>query len=74
MTPDTILFLYVVILLGALTVVALYSERRQRWFGPRPSDDHVFRCLECGYVYTDDPDVDRSRCQQCGTLNEAIKF
>lgn len=74
MTHDTILFLYVVILLGGLSLFALYSERRHRWFGPRPSDDHVFRCLECGYVYTDDPDVDRSRCQQCGTLNEAIKF
>jgi predicted Zn-ribbon and HTH transcriptional regulator len=74
MTPDALLFSYVVILLGAVSVVALYSERRQRWFGPRPSDDHVFRCDKCGYVYTDDPDVDRSRCQQCGTLNEAIKF
>ena len=43
-------------------------------FGPRPSDDRVFRCVKCAYVYTDDHDVDRSRCQQCGTLNEAIKF
>jgi DNA-directed RNA polymerase subunit RPC12/RpoP len=42
--------------------------------GSRPSDDRVFRCVKCAYVYTDDPDVDRSRCQQCGTLNEAIKF
>ncbi len=74
MTPDDLLFSYVVMLLTAVSVVALYSERRQRWFGPRPSDDHVFRCVKCGYVYTDDPDVDRSRCQQCGTLNEAIKF
>jgi hypothetical protein len=74
MTLDNILFVYVVVLLGALVLLAIYSERRQRWFGPRPSDDHVFRCIKCGYVYTDDPDVDRSRCQQCGTLNEAIKF
>jgi len=74
MTPDAILFGYVVILLAAVSAIALYSERRQRWFGPRPSDDHVFRCVKCGYVYTDDPDVDRSRCQHCGTLNEAIKF
>jgi predicted Zn-ribbon and HTH transcriptional regulator len=74
MTPDWLLFTYAAALLFAVSVVALYSERRRRWFGPRPSDDRVFRCVECGYVYTDDPDVDRSRCQQCGTLNEAIKF
>lgn len=74
MTPDWLLFSYASVLLFAVSIVALYSERRRRWFGPRPSDDRVFRCVECGYVYTDDPDVDRSRCQQCGTLNEAIKF
>ena len=74
MTPDALLFSYVVILLAAVSAVALYSERRQRWFGPRPSDDHVFRCVKCGYVYTDDPDVERSRCAQCGKLNEAIEF
>ena len=74
MTPEALLFGYTVILLISLCVVALYSERRRRWFGPRPSDDRVFRCVKCGYVYTDDPDVDRSRCQQCATLNEAIKF
>lgn len=74
MTPDWLLFSYASVLLFAVSIVALYSERRRRWFGPRPSDDRVYRCVECGYVYTDDPDVDRSRCQQCGTLNEAIKF
>ena len=74
MTPDAILLSYVAILLAALAGLALYTEHRQRRFGPTPSDDHVFRCVKCGYVYTDDPDVDRSRCQQCGTSNEAIKF
>jgi hypothetical protein len=74
LTPDAILLGYVVLLLAGLGALALYTEQRQRRFGPTPSDDRVFRCVECGYVYTDDPDVDRSRCQQCGTLNEAIKF
>jgi predicted Zn-ribbon and HTH transcriptional regulator len=32
------------------------------------------RCEKCGFVYTDDPDVDRSRCSQCGKSNEAIEF
>ena len=52
----------------------IWGDSPHAWFGPRPSDDRVFRCVKCAYVYTDDPDVDRSRCQQCGTLNEAIKF
>ena len=39
-----------------------------------PNEDKVFRCEECSYVYTDDPDVDRSRCPQCGRVNETFKF
>ena len=74
MTPDAMLLVYVVGLLGVVGTIALWTEHRQRHFGPTPSDDHIFRCVKCGYVYTDDPDVDRSRCTQCGTLNEAIKF
>jgi len=74
MTPDAILFCYVSALLAALAVLAFYTDQRQRRFGPTPSDDRIFRCVKCGYVYTDDPDVDRSRCAQCGALNEAIRF
>jgi hypothetical protein len=71
--PDLILT-YVVVLLAALAGVGIYSELRRRGFEPTPSEDRIFRCGRCGYVYTDDPDVDRSRCSQCGTLNEAIRF
>ena len=74
MTPDAILFGYVALLLGAVAALALYTEHRARRFGPTPSDDRIFRCVDCAYVYTDDPDVDRSRCPQCGALNEAIRF
>ena len=65
---------YLLVLLGALITAIIYTELRQRRFEPTPSQDRIFRCTKCGSVYTDDPDVDRSRCQQCGTLNEAIKF
>ena len=65
---------YVVGALGALTAVAIYTELRRRSFEPTPSEDRIFRCSRCGYVYTDDPDVDRSRCAQCGKLNEPIEF
>jgi protein-arginine kinase activator protein McsA len=74
MSIETILIGYVVLLLAALSSIALYSEHRQRRFGPTSSKDHIFRCERCGFVYTDDADVDRSRCSQCGTINEAINF
>jgi len=74
MTPDALIFAYVAALLAALTAVAVYTEMRRRRFHPTPSEDRIFRCQKCGYVYTDDPDVDRSRCTQCGKLNEAIEF
>ena len=71
--PDLILT-YVLVLLAGLAGLGFYSELRRRRFEPTPSEDHVFRCSRCGYVYTDDPDVDRSRCAQCGQMNEAIRF
>jgi hypothetical protein len=74
MSVASLILTYVVVLLGALTVVAVYAELRRRRFEPTPSEDRIFRCGRCGYVYTDDPDVDRSRCSQCGRTNEAIRF
>jgi rubrerythrin len=74
MSPDALIFAYVAGLLAALGALTIYTEARRRRFQPTPTEDHVFRCANCGYVYTDDPDVERSRCSQCGKLNEAIKF
>jgi hypothetical protein len=74
MSPDKILFSYVALLLGGVAALAVYSELRSRRFRPEKSEDHVFRCGKCSFVYTDDPDVDRSRCSQCGQLNDAIEF
>ena len=69
-----LLVIYVAIGLGALCVVGIFSELRRRKFGPAHPEDRVFRCTKCGFVYTDDADVDRSRCSQCGKLNEPIVF
>jgi len=69
-----LIFLYVLVTLAALTGVAIYAELRRRRFAPTPSEDRIFRCTRCGYIYTDDPDVDRSRCAQCGQNNDAIQF
>lgn len=74
MSIDTIISLYVVALLLTLGLLVLYSELRRKRFEPEPSEDHIFRCGKCAFVYTDDPDVDRSRCPQCGCMNEMITF
>jgi predicted Zn-ribbon and HTH transcriptional regulator len=74
MSIPAMIFAYVVLLLAAVSSLAIYSEMRRRRFHPTASEDKIFRCQSCGYVYTDDADVDRSRCSQCGKLNEAIEF
>jgi predicted Zn-ribbon and HTH transcriptional regulator len=74
MTTDFLVFLYLVVLLAGLSAVALYSEMVRKRFEPTPSEDRIFRCRKCAFVYTDDPDADRSRCPQCGVTNESIQF
>ena len=74
MNIQHLLFFYVALALGALCAVGILSELRRRRFGPAHPEDRVFRCAKCGLVYTDDADVDRSRCTQCGKLNEPIQF
>jgi hypothetical protein len=74
MSASTLIVIYVAVLLGTLIGLWIYSEMRRRRFGPTHSEDRIFRCAKCGFVYTDDADVDRSRCLQCGKLNEPIVF
>ena len=74
MSISDLILTYVVVLLAALAGVSIYSELRRRRFQPTPSEDRIFRCGRCGYIYTDDSDVDRSRCSQCGRTNKAIVF
>jgi hypothetical protein len=74
MTAEALISVYVVSLLAGLSLLAVYSEIRSRRFRPAREQDRVFRCERCGSVYTDDADVDRSRCSQCGTLNEPMQF
>jgi hypothetical protein len=74
MPPNQLILLYVVVMLAALAGVAIYAELRRRRFEPPASEDNIFRCRKCGHVYTDDPDMDRSRCVQCGHMNDVFKF
>ncbi|MEY4386309.1 MAG: hypothetical protein RLY20_1592 [Verrucomicrobiota bacterium] len=74
MPINTLILGFVVITLGGMLALVIFTELRRRHFEPHASRDRIFRCAKCGSVYTDDPDVDRSRCPQCGKLNEAIEF
>ena len=74
MSTAALIVIYVAVLLGTLIGLWIYSEMRRRRFGPTHPEDRIFRCGKCGFVYTDDADVDRSRCSQCGKLNEPIVF
>jgi rubrerythrin len=74
MSIPNLILTYVVVLLAGIAGAGIYSELRRRRFQPTPTEDRIFRCRRCGLVYTDDPDVDRSRCSQCGRMNEAIEF
>lgn len=74
MDDQALIFGYVALLMSALAGIIIFYEQRRKRFEPAPSEDRIFRCEKCAYVYTDDPDVERSRCPQCGTLNEELKF
>jgi predicted Zn-ribbon and HTH transcriptional regulator len=74
LSVSKVIFYYLATLLTALSVLVVYSVRRRKQFEPTPSEDHIFRCRKCSLVYTDDPDVDASRCPHCGALNDAIEF
>jgi len=74
MKTSMLIFLYVFGLLAVLAGISRYCDLRRRRFESEPTEDKLFRCADCGYVYTDDPDVDRSRCPHCGRTNETFKF
>lgn len=74
MKNSYLLIVYMALTLGAVCVVGIFSELRRRRFNPSHPEDRVFRCDKCGNVYTDDPDVDRSRCTQCGKLNTPVEY
>lgn len=60
-------------LLGLVALFFYYSVRLKR-FEPASSADRVFRCDSCSNLYTDDSDVDLSRCPRCGGYNAPWHF
>jgi len=74
MAAEHLIYFYLVAGLGVIGVLALFEEHRRRSFEPPRDLDQVFRCHECGQVYTDDAGVDRSRCPGCGRTNHPFGF
>ena len=74
MPPETFLALLVLGLVAALGALAVLDELRQRRIRSARAADNIFRCSKCSLVYTDDPEVDRSRCPQCGLTNGVFQF
>ncbi len=74
MFTDPVIFLCFAVVISLLGVFALLYEFRRKRFEPEPTEDRVFRCQDCAYVYTDDHDVDRSRCPECGLFNSPFVF
>jgi len=74
MSTEAFIFAYVAFFLSVVFLLTIYSVRRRHRFNPAPSKDRIFRCEKCAFIYTDDADVDRSRCSQCGTMNDPMEF
>ena len=74
MSPSELSFSFLLILLAGWAMVALYTRRAESDFTVESSGDQVFRCEECDYVYTDDHDVERSLCPECGRMNNSVQF
>ncbi len=74
MTIDLLIAWYTILFLGALGCLAFLHHLRTRKIESGVSRDGIFRCEQCGYVYTDDPSVERSRCPQCRRTNSVFEF
>lgn len=74
MAAEKLIFAYMMIGLGLIGALALFEEHRRRAFEPPRDPDEVFRCGDCGLVYTDDAGVERSRCPGCGKTNHPFGF
>jgi rubrerythrin len=74
MTPEDHITLYLLLLLAGLLALVVHWEFRRRRFRATAAPDRIFRCEKCGYTYTDDPDVDLSKCPHCNAMNEPFQF
>jgi|TARA_B100001971_G_C18263544_1_gene589429 predicted Zn-ribbon and HTH transcriptional regulator len=74
MLTSDIIFLFLTVLLVGWAMIAYYARRQNVKFDYSVSHDRVFHCKGCEYVYTDDDDVERSLCPECGQMNNSVQF
>ncbi len=74
MPASDFIFYFLLVLLAGWSAVSFYLRRSDVKFDPATSRDNVFRCEGCEYVYTDDGDVERSLCPECGAMNSSVQF
>jgi len=74
MPVSDFIFYFLLVLLAGWAAISFYLRRSDVKFDPATSRDNVFRCEGCEYVYTDDGDVERSLCPECGAMNSSVQF
>lgn len=74
MSPPVVIFIFLFMLLAGWGLSAYYLRRQDVGFNPEPSGDTIFQCQICGRFYTDDADVERSLCPECGEMNNPVQF
>ena len=74
MLLSDIIFIFLIVLLLGWAAIAFYARCRDVKFDHAINHDHVFHCVGCDYIYTDDSDVDRSLCPECGKMNSSVQF
>jgi len=74
MSAEKIIIAFTLVPLAAVFAYFFYSEKKRRQFLQPEIKEKVFRCVQCGLVYTDDNEVELSPCPKCGTSNEEFKF
>ena len=74
MSPSSVIFIFLFMLLAGWGLAAFYLRRRDVGFNPEPSGDTIFECQACDRFYTDDADVERSLCPECGEMNSPVQF
>lgn len=74
MSPSDAILIFLLVLLIGWGLVAFYFRRQGAGFNPEPSGDTIFECQACDRFYTDDADVERSLCPECGKMNSPVQF
>ncbi len=74
MSAEKIILVYTLVPMTLIFACYFYTERRRKQFIQPQGREKIFRCIQCGMVYTDDREVELSPCPKCGTSNEEIEF